>query len=373
MATLQPLAGRYPCRRNPIPNLPTRAVTSPGARGPGGASSRSCRSCSRSLPAAPCFGWSRAARLGRRCPTGWVQPPIRRRPHPRPAPAPEGTARPVHHGVQRRHPDPRGALAACRAAPPTVTERYDFRPLFGPGPAVLSGRGPRHLPPGDAALARRRAHRELPRVRDAARAGARDRVGRVRRMLDGLEPLARRRGERCARRPCRWLDRAGLEHAGTARTRRESRRDHDVRRRGRAGRQPLVHVRASTASSPMSAGARTASSCRLILRSPRRERRRPVPISWSCPCTSEPSTRTSPTRTSWRSPSSSAGRPTIDLVVGHHAHVVQPLHRQHGTWVAYGFGNLVSGMTSSLGTEAVADGVVFLADATRRGERLAGP
>ncbi len=58
----------------------------------------------------------------------------------------------------------------------------------------------------------------------------------------------------------------------------------------------------------------------------------------------------------------------IDLVVGHHAHVVQPLHRQHGTWVAYGLGNLVSGMTSSLGTEAVADGVVFLADATRRGD-----
>jgi poly-gamma-glutamate synthesis protein (capsule biosynthesis protein) len=32
----------------------------------------------------------------------------------------------------------------------------------------------------------------------------------------------------------------------------------------------------------------------------------------------------------------------IDLVLGHHAHVVQPLQQLNGKWVAYGLGNLVA-------------------------------
>lgn len=32
----------------------------------------------------------------------------------------------------------------------------------------------------------------------------------------------------------------------------------------------------------------------------------------------------------------------IDLVLGHHAHVVQPMERLNGKWVAYGLGNLVA-------------------------------
>jgi poly-gamma-glutamate synthesis protein (capsule biosynthesis protein) len=32
----------------------------------------------------------------------------------------------------------------------------------------------------------------------------------------------------------------------------------------------------------------------------------------------------------------------VDLVYGHHAHVVQPVRRIHGTWVAFGLGNLVA-------------------------------
>jgi poly-gamma-glutamate synthesis protein (capsule biosynthesis protein) len=34
--------------------------------------------------------------------------------------------------------------------------------------------------------------------------------------------------------------------------------------------------------------------------------------------------------------------PDVDLVVGHHAHVVQPVRRLHGKWVAYGMGNEVA-------------------------------
>ncbi|GAA0394185.1 CapA family protein [Streptomyces luteireticuli] len=34
--------------------------------------------------------------------------------------------------------------------------------------------------------------------------------------------------------------------------------------------------------------------------------------------------------------------PEIDLVIGHHTHVVQPFERVNGRWVAYGLGNLIA-------------------------------
>ena len=34
--------------------------------------------------------------------------------------------------------------------------------------------------------------------------------------------------------------------------------------------------------------------------------------------------------------------PDVDLVIGHHAHVVQPIERIHGKWVAYGLGNHIA-------------------------------
>lgn len=39
--------------------------------------------------------------------------------------------------------------------------------------------------------------------------------------------------------------------------------------------------------------------------------------------------------------------PDIDLVYGHHVHVVQPFQRMHGKWVAYGLGNTVANMARS--------------------------
>jgi poly-gamma-glutamate capsule biosynthesis protein CapA/YwtB (metallophosphatase superfamily) len=49
-----------------------------------------------------------------------------------------------------------------------------------------------------------------------------------------------------------------------------------------------------------------------------------------------------------------AASPDIDLILGHHAHVVQPLQRFGDKWVAYGMGNQVSGQ-SRLGTR---DGIM---------------
>lgn len=39
--------------------------------------------------------------------------------------------------------------------------------------------------------------------------------------------------------------------------------------------------------------------------------------------------------------------PDIDLVYGHHAHVVQPVQRLHGKWVVYGLGNAVAAQSTS--------------------------
>lgn len=51
----------------------------------------------------------------------------------------------------------------------------------------------------------------------------------------------------------------------------------------------------------------------------------------------------------------------IDLIVGHHAHVIQPIRRVRWRTVAYGLGNSFSGMTASLFSPAVQDGMVLLA------------
>jgi len=51
----------------------------------------------------------------------------------------------------------------------------------------------------------------------------------------------------------------------------------------------------------------------------------------------------------------------IDLVAGHHAHVVQPIRRLHGHWVAYGMGNSFSGMRDGETGARVQDGIVLLA------------
>jgi hypothetical protein len=39
--------------------------------------------------------------------------------------------------------------------------------------------------------------------------------------------------------------------------------------------------------------------------------------------------------------------PSVDLIVGHHAHVVQPVQRVNGKWVAFGMANLLSAQSAS--------------------------
>lgn len=51
----------------------------------------------------------------------------------------------------------------------------------------------------------------------------------------------------------------------------------------------------------------------------------------------------------------------VDLIVGHHAHVVQPIEQINGRWVAFGLGNHLSNMTDGFGWPASSqDGAVLL-------------
>jgi poly-gamma-glutamate capsule biosynthesis protein CapA/YwtB (metallophosphatase superfamily) len=55
----------------------------------------------------------------------------------------------------------------------------------------------------------------------------------------------------------------------------------------------------------------------------------------------------------------------IDIVIGHHAHVVQPIESVNGTWVVYGLGNILSNLpTTARWPAASQDGIVVTAELT---------
>ncbi len=56
----------------------------------------------------------------------------------------------------------------------------------------------------------------------------------------------------------------------------------------------------------------------------------------------------------------------IDLVVGHHAHVLQPIEQLNGRWVMFGLGNLISNMPTSPDWPAsTQDGAIVLVGVAR--------
>ena len=57
----------------------------------------------------------------------------------------------------------------------------------------------------------------------------------------------------------------------------------------------------------------------------------------------------------------------IDLVIGHHAHVVQPMEQINGKWVAYGLGNLVAAHREPSSTKA--EGLLVRFTFKRDGDR----
>jgi poly-gamma-glutamate synthesis protein (capsule biosynthesis protein) len=57
----------------------------------------------------------------------------------------------------------------------------------------------------------------------------------------------------------------------------------------------------------------------------------------------------------------------IDLLLGHHAHVVQPMEQHHGKWVAYGLGNLIAAHREPSGPKA--EGLLVRFTFKRDGDR----
>jgi 2',3'-cyclic-nucleotide 2'-phosphodiesterase (5'-nucleotidase family) len=50
--------------------------------------------------------------------------------------------------------------------------------------------------------------------------------------------------------------------------------------------------------------------------------------------------------------------PEVDLILGHHVHVVQPIEQVGGKWVAYGMGNSLSNQTPACCAAGSQDGVL---------------
>ena len=61
--------------------------------------------------------------------------------------------------------------------------------------------------------------------------------------------------------------------------------------------------------------------------------------------------------------------PEIDLILGHHVHVVQPIEQVGGKWVAYGMGNSLSNQTPACCAAGSQDGVVVQVTIARDGDR----
>jgi poly-gamma-glutamate capsule biosynthesis protein CapA/YwtB (metallophosphatase superfamily) len=63
--------------------------------------------------------------------------------------------------------------------------------------------------------------------------------------------------------------------------------------------------------------------------------------------------------------------PAVDLLLGHHTHVVQPVQRINGKWVAFGVGNLLSRQSVACCPAGTQDGVLIHAHVVQRGRGFA--
>jgi poly-gamma-glutamate capsule biosynthesis protein CapA/YwtB (metallophosphatase superfamily) len=61
--------------------------------------------------------------------------------------------------------------------------------------------------------------------------------------------------------------------------------------------------------------------------------------------------------------------PEVDLILGHHVHVVQPIEQVGGKWVAYGMGNSLSNQTPACCAAGSQDGVLVQVTIARDGDQ----
>jgi poly-gamma-glutamate synthesis protein (capsule biosynthesis protein) len=166
----------------------------------------------------------------------------------------------------------------------------------------------------------------------------------------------------------RALDRAGLRHAGTARSPREARRTTILDAKG-VKVAFLSFTAVSNGQSvphPWSFNWATPGS---ILRAARQARARGaqavvVNLHWG----TEYSHSISPAQAALAERLTRS--PAITAIVGQHVHVVQPIRRIHGKPVVFGEGNLVSNQTSACCPAESQDGLIALIDFVERNGRV---
>ena len=295
-------------------------------------------------------------------PRGLAEAPCRRTRHPprarprsAPRPRPPGRTRAADRASSYRHAGDgrRPALAQHglveRRRGPRTTDRarqaLRLRPDVRGAPAA-----DRPAPTWRCATRRCRSRRpgqpaaELPGLRGAARGR---RPGSARSGSTPARPrptTASTRGTTAWSAPPTCSSAPGSRHVGTFRTAAERRRPviltTDGRRAGRRRGRDLRHQRL-----PAARGARVVG---LAVGRGRTCWPRPAPpagparTSWSCTCTAATSTTTCPTPPRSTLVERLTRSPDVDLVLGEHAHVVQPITKVNGKWVVYGMGNMVA-------------------------------
>ncbi|GAA4706193.1 poly-gamma-glutamate synthesis protein (capsule biosynthesis protein) [Promicromonospora umidemergens] len=168
------------------------------------------------------------------------------------------------------------------------------------------------------------------------------------------------------------LDRAGMGHAGTARDRRESRsaQHYELHRDGRT--VTVAHLAATYglngSTAPRGSWSVDLIDTRRIVRQAEEARAAGADlVVVSLHDGHEYVTEPTPHQRKTTRALARSGQ--VDLVIGHHAHVPQPVEHlpggpgRDGMWVAYGLGNLLSNQSlDCCGTWASAVGLLLLAD-----------
>jgi poly-gamma-glutamate synthesis protein (capsule biosynthesis protein) len=235
--------------------------------------------------------------------------------------------------------------------------RYDFAPLFA--------RVRRHIAGADIAL----CHVETPLVpgpvagypsfrTPPALAGSIRRVG-----WDACSTASNHSldaGSTGIRTTLQALDRAGVAHAGTARSPAERRRTAMLSVSG-IEVALLSYTAVSNGQAVPSRWAVNFASPPAILADARRARRRGADVvianlHWG----SEYVSAVTPDQAALARRLTRS--PAIDAIVGQHAHVVQPVRRVNGRPVVFGEGNLVSNQTPACCPAASQDGLIALID-----------
>ncbi len=150
------------------------------------------------------------------------------------------------------------------------------------------------------------------------------------------------------RRTLDALDKAGVRHAGSARTAAEARRPTIMK----AGDAKVAHLAYSygTNGYPLPAGkpwALNLIDAKKIIADARAAREAGADVvvvspHWGTEWQNQPDARQR-SLAKRLTASKTNGRPDIDLIIGTHAHVPQPYEKVNGTWVIYGMGDQIAG------------------------------